>query len=155
MLKQIQKYFSERVDIGRAEKKNAKSEVSITIATCALLLEMAHSDDDFSNIEKKGIISILKKEYNLSDSDANELLQLAELERTDSLDLWQFTNLINKSFNVAEKQKVIEILWHVIFADGKVDQYEEQLIRKLSYLLNIDHSVMIEAKIKVKNKLNI
>jgi uncharacterized tellurite resistance protein B-like protein len=42
------------------------------------------------------------------------------------------------------------MVWRVVYADGKVDKYEEYLMRKLSFLLNIDHRKMIEAKLKVK-----
>jgi uncharacterized tellurite resistance protein B-like protein len=73
----------------------------------------------------------------------------------ESLDLWQFTNLINQNFGNEQKVKILEILWHVIFVDGKVDKYEEHLIRKVSFLLDLHHSDLIDAKLRVKEKLDL
>jgi uncharacterized tellurite resistance protein B-like protein len=123
----------------------------ISMATCALLLEIAHADSEFSDEEKEKIIITLKNKFNLNSSDAQSLIDLADLERKESLDLWQFTNLINQNFTQEEKLRVLEVLWSVVYADGKVDMHEEYLMRKLSFLLNIDHSDMIDTKIRVRN----
>jgi uncharacterized tellurite resistance protein B-like protein len=124
----------------------------LPIAACALLLEMAHTDSEFSDIEEKKIISIIQEKFNLDKAAANDLVKLSNLERNESLDLWQFTNLINQHYSKEEKTKLLEILWYVIYADGKVDKYEEYLMRRLNYLLNMDHKDMIEAKFRARDK---
>ena len=123
------------------------------MATCALLLEMAHADSEFGDEEKNLIISILKDKFNLSNSDASELIDLADLERKESLDLWQFTHLINENFSRQDKFDVLKILWSVVYADGKVDMHEEYLMRKLSNLLDMEHRDMIESKIQARDNL--
>ncbi len=125
----------------------------ISLATCALLLEMAHADSEFGDEEKNLIISILKDKFNLSNSDASELIDLADLERKESLDLWQFTHLINENFSRQDKFDVLKILWSVVYADGKVDMHEEYLMRKLSNLLDMEHRDMIESKIQARDHL--
>ena len=124
----------------------------VAIAVCALLLEMAHADDQFNKLEEANILTILKKKHHLSDEDAHKLLHLAEMEREESLDLWQFTNLINQNYSKFEKRGVVETLWQVIYADGKADKHEEYLMRKLVYLLNIPHEEMIAAKLQAREK---
>jgi len=150
MIDNIKKFFNEKIDTPD-QKSPVDSQQSISIATCALLLEMAHADSEFSQIEKDNIISILQNSFNLDKNDASELLNLADLERRESLDLWQFTNLINQSYSREEKVKIAETLWRVIYTDGKVDQHEEYLMRKLTYLLNLEHQDMIEAKFKARD----
>jgi uncharacterized tellurite resistance protein B-like protein len=143
-------FFQSRIEI---EKSGDQLDTNdrVPIATCALLLEMAHADSEFSDIEENKITSILQNEFNLSKEDATELIELSNLERKESLDLWQFTNLINEYYSKAEKAKVLETLWRVIYADDKVDKYEEYLMRRLSYLLNMDHKDMIEAKFRARD----
>ena len=143
-------FFQSRIEI---EKNGNQLDTSdrVSIATCALLLEMAHADSEFSDIEEKKITSILQNEFNLPKDDADELIELSNLERKESLDLWQFTNLINEYYSKADKAKVLETLWRVIYADDKVDKYEEYLMRRLSYLLNMDHKDMIEAKFRARD----
>ena len=152
MIDNIKKFFNEKIESSDKDSE-VISEQSVSIATCALLLEMAHADSEFSQSEKDNIISILQTSFNMTDNDAAELLNLADLERKESLDLWQFTNLINQSYSREEKVKVAETLWRVIYTDGKVDQHEEYLMRKLTFLLNLEHQDMIEAKFKARDSV--
>ena len=152
MIDNIKKFFIEKIDTSD-QGSQVSSERSVSIATCALLLEMAHADSEFSKSEKDNIISILQTSFNMTENDAAELLNLSDLERKESLDLWQFTNLINQSYSREEKVKVAETLWRVIYADGKVDQHEEYLMRKLTFLLNLEHEDMIEAKFTARDSV--
>ena len=150
MLSKITDFFNSNMHTEPHESPADNSD-RISRATCALLLEIAHADSEFSDEEKEKIIITLKNKFNLNSSDAQSLIDLADLERKESLDLWQFTNLINQNFTREEKIKVIEVLWSVVYVDGKVDMHEEYLMRKLSFLLNIDHSDMIDTKIRARN----
>ena len=116
---------------------------------------MAYADSDFSDLEENKIMEILQKEYKLSREETTALLEVARSKREESIDFWQFTNLINQNFSNDEKIKVLEILWNVIYADGKVDKYEDQLIHKVSFLLDLHHRDMIDAKLRVKEKLGL
>jgi uncharacterized tellurite resistance protein B-like protein len=155
MLKKIAAFFNEQVATPSESQAGETNEHRLSIATGALLLEIAHADSDFSELEEETIIEILHQEYGLSAEEAQQLLELSRAELEESLDLWQFTNLINQNFANEDKIRVLEILWHVIFADGKVDKYEEYLIRKVSFLLNLEHRHLIEAKLRVKERLGL
>jgi uncharacterized tellurite resistance protein B-like protein len=152
MIENIKNLFTEKIQPVKEEEHRDQRKIST--ATCALLLEMAHADSEFSDEEKQRILDILKVNFDLTEKDAEDLLLLAEQERQESLDLWQFTNLINKNYSREDKLRVVDTLWKVIYSDGKVDQHEEYLIRKLTYLLNLQHEDMIEAKIKVRESTN-
>ena len=152
MLTKIVEFFNTQIKPESSDDVVDKSS-QISLATCALLLEMAHADSEFGEDEKKLILTTLKSRFNLNSSDAESLVELANLERKESLDLWQFTNLINQNFTREEKLNVLEVLWAVIYADGKVDMHEEYLMRKLSFLLNMDHSDMIDAKIRARESM--
>ena len=151
MLSKISDFFNSHMHIESHESPVDNSD-RISMATCALLLEIAHADSEFSDEEKDKIIKILENKFNLSSSDAQSLIELADLERKESLDLWQFTNLINQNFTREEKIRVLEVLWSVVYADDIVDMHEEYLMRKLSFLLNINHSDMIDTKIRARNE---
>jgi uncharacterized tellurite resistance protein B-like protein len=152
MIENIKKFFSENIDTSE-QKSESSSEHAVSIATCALLLEMAHADSEFSNDERDQIISILKSSYGITENEAKELIILSEQERKDSTDLWQFTNLINLKYSREEKIQIAEILWTIVYKDGKVDQHEEYLMRKLTYLLDLDHQDMIAAKFNARDSM--
>ena len=115
---------------------------------------MAHADSEFNTLEKQNVLKLLQQHFNLSNKDSADLLELAEAEREESLDIWQFTNMINQHYDKIEKLDLLEILWRVVYADGKVDMYEEYLMRKLSNLLDMDHSDLIEAKFRAQQSHN-
>jgi uncharacterized tellurite resistance protein B-like protein len=119
------------------------------IAACALLLEMAHVDGEFTSQEKDNLLSLLKKEFELSEADAHEMIKSAEEELSHSLDLWKFADMINENFSIEEKLRVVELLWELIYADGRIDKHEDYLIHKLAHLLRISHSQLIDAKLSV------
>jgi uncharacterized tellurite resistance protein B-like protein len=121
------------------------------VATCAILLEMAKIDGEFNDSERQGIISIFKNKYDLTDDEISALIEASEEELERSIDLWQFTKQINKNYTPDEKIGIIEIIWQVAYADGRLDKHEDYLIHKLSAILNISHKHLIDAKLKVLN----
>jgi uncharacterized tellurite resistance protein B-like protein len=126
----------------------------IQVATCIILLEVAKSDDEFSSIEKATVKAILKKKFDVSAEAVEELMEMASKKREESVDLWQFTNLINQNYTKEEKIKIVESAWRVIYADEKLDSYEDHFVHKLTKLLQLDHSELIEAKLKIKYENN-
>jgi len=122
----------------------------IRIAICALFLEMSNIDGEFSKTERENIISIMKKHYDLSDEYVVALLEASHEELKGSIDLWQFTNLINQNYSMEEKVRIIEAIWRVAYTDGKLDKHEDYLVHKLAKLLRLSHKQLIEAKVKVK-----
>lgn len=132
-----------------ATRRNGAEGHDARVAACALLLEMAHVDGEFNESEKDGIVFILKKDYGLSDEYVTELLEAAEQERDDSIDLWRFARLINEDYSVEEKIRIIEIVWKIAYTDGRLDKHEDYLVHKLAQLLRLDHNQLIEAKLRV------
>jgi uncharacterized tellurite resistance protein B-like protein len=121
----------------------------LRIAVCALFLEIANIDDEFSEEERDNILSTLQSEYQLSKEHALELARRAVSELEGSIDLWQFTNLINENYTEKEKLRVVELLWRVVYADGKLEKHEDYLLHKLASLLRLSHRQLIAEKLKV------
>jgi len=150
MLDFINKVFGAASETDSTDSEQVQSH-DIRIATCALFLEMAKIDGEFSDKEREKILGVLKQEFDLSEKVAAELTEAADKERQDSIDLWKFTNLINKNYSEDEKIRVVEFLWKLVYADGKLDKHEDYLIHKLATLLEIRHDQLIDAKMRVLN----
>lgn len=137
---------------GRSEGAGGGRE-RVHVATAVLLLEMAHSDEQFHDMEEVLIRDLLQRKFNLGEESLAEVLELARRERQSSLDLFQFARDINESFTPEEKLEMMETLWRIIYADGVLDKYEDYLVRKLATLLRLSHREMIEAKLKVLDEV--
>jgi len=149
MIDMVKRFFSKT----RANDSNTAEQNTVhdlCVATCALFVEMARIDGTFSQAELEAILSILKEKYGLSGEHADALIEEADKERDQSIDLWQFARLINENYSTDEKIEIVETLWQIVYVDGKMDQYEHYLMNKLKNLLRLSHSQLIDAKLKVK-----
>ncbi len=133
---------------GDSKTIKEESHHKILIAVCALCVEMARIDETFTPMEMETILSILQEKYGLSQKDAEAIIVEAESELEDSVDLWQFSNLINEYYSNEEKIEILETLWQIVYVDGKMDRYEHYLMRKLKNLLRLTQEQLIEAKLK-------
>ena len=148
----LKKRLLEKYEIDSISQERDEFE-RIQVATCALLLEVAKSDYEFSSMEKTTIAAILKKDFQISAEAIEELMEIAKMQRKESIDLWEFTHLINENYSKEEKIKVVEAAWKVIYADKKLDKYEDHLVHKLARLLRLRHSDLLEAKLRVLDKI--
>ena len=150
MLDIIKRYFNKST-AEVSKDTNQKATHDIRVATCALFVEIARIDENFTEAEMESIISILKEKYGLSRELADALIEEANKELDDSVDLWQFARLINENYSTDEKIEIVETLWQIVYIDGKMDQYEHYLMSKLKNLLRLTHGQLIDAKLKVKH----
>ena len=110
---------------------------------------MARVDGKFSDSERSQIIQTLEDVYGLSEEAVAELIRVTSEKLKDSIDLWHFTNLINRYYSVEEKIRVIEMVWRLAYADGVLEEHEDYLLHKLANLLHLTHKQLIDAKLKV------
>jgi len=125
----------------------------VQVATCALLLEVAHSDGDYQAVEARVVHDLLAEKFQLSAAAVAELVDYSQQHREASLDLFQFAREINAHFSRDEKLDIMEGIWRIIYADGSLDRYEDALARQLSTLLRLADRDAIDRKVKVLDEM--
>jgi len=152
MIDLVKQFFGKMTggDAGGGESSH-----DIRIATCALLLEMSRIDGDFSDLEREAILLIIKRDYGVDEECTTAIIEAADGELKGSLDLWQFTNLINRHYTPEEKIGIIELVWRIAYTDGRLDKNEDFLVHKLANLLRLTHRQLIDAKIRVREDMGI
>jgi len=123
-----------------------RSRRPLYLAACALLLELAHADDEFSDVERAHIEAVLRRHFDLDEAEARELIELANAERAASIDLYQFTSLIRSSYDLGQKTLLAEIMWGLILADGEIARHEAYLLRKIANLLDLEPGYLAAAR---------
>ncbi len=153
MIDVVKKFFAKAAaDVSSGPIQH--TEHDIRVATCALFVEIARIDKEFTEAEMETILSILREKYDLSQDHADALIAEAEKELDQSVDLWQFASLINENYSTEEKIEIIETLWRIVYVDGKMDAHEHYLMNKLQSLLRLTHEQLITAKLKVLHSGN-
>lgn len=118
----------------------------VQLAACALLLELAHADGSMSPSEQAHIERAVQRHFGLDDATARELIALADAERRQSIDHYQFTRLVAGEYDLGQKMVLAELMWGVILADGELATHETWLVRKLAHLLELEPGYLSEAR---------
>ncbi|MBC7983124.1 MAG: TerB family tellurite resistance protein [Candidatus Obscuribacterales bacterium] len=150
MLTSITSFFQKHLATNDHQPKDAETHRA-RLAAAALLVEVVHSDYEISAAERQAVLSGITRKFDLSQTEADELIALAEEQAKLATDLHQFTSQINRQFDAQQKLRLIEELWHVAYADGALHHHEEHLIRKVADLIHVSHSAFIAAKHRAKN----
>lgn len=148
MIDRIKKLFDQSMLPGDADN-DAERTQDIQRATAALLIELAKADFDEDPLERQLIVAMLRDTFDLEDSVLDELMAAADDATSEAHDVYQFTQLVNDHYQYDDKLKLMENLWRVAYADGRLDRYEEQFLRKVSGLLHVSHADFIKAKVDV------
>lgn len=151
MVRTISEFFEKYIKGPEAEAQSGGHD-RLHLATAALLVEMMRMDGDQSAPERERVLHAMEMKFDLRPEETAELLRLAEEEAQQATDYYQFTSLIKDRLTPAEKERLIEHLWAVAYADGELHQYEEHLLRKLADLLYVPHKSFIAAKLRAQSK---
>lgn len=142
MLSRLQEYFRDHLEPG----SDSDAEHRINLAAAALLIEVARADVGVDEDEARVIERLLASTLALGDDEVADLVRLARAEIDEGASLHQFTHLINQHYGIADKRRFMEQLWRVAWSDGRLDRYEEHLLRRLGDLLHLRHHEFMKAK---------
>ena len=146
MIKNLQRFFEQKIQSISGGQTAVLPERALQLATATLLIEVSRADFHISAEEKQAIAVGIQKFFSLTSAETREIVELAESEIDDATCLFEFTRLVNESFEYSQKLKIVEMMWRVSYADLDKDKYEEHLIRKISDLLYVSHSDFIRLR---------
>ena len=149
MLDSIRSFFSASMAPETPEEEVGEEDVRL--AACALLIEIAHADDDFTEDERQHLLSAVRRQYGLEDQEAEQLIELAEQARADAVDLWQFTKLIKQNYSLGQKMVLVEVMWGLVYSDGELSSHEESLMRRVCHLLNLAPGYLADLRKRVES----
>jgi uncharacterized tellurite resistance protein B-like protein len=129
----------------------AAREHGLRVATALLLIEVAKADYAEELAEDEILLSSLKQFFALDDAAAALLLEEARRTADRAVELRQFTRRLHEELSVAEKHRVVEMLWQVALADSRLDKHEDHLVRRIAELLYVSHSDLIRIRNRVRS----
>ena len=133
-------------DAVSARDPQADERRRLHVAACALLLELAHADEEFTDEERTHIEAVMRRHFDLDEDTAQELIALAQLERSEAIDLYQFTRQVREQYDLGQKTLLAEIMWGIVMNDGVIAQSEAHMLRKIANLLDLKPGYLSEAR---------
>jgi uncharacterized tellurite resistance protein B-like protein len=149
MMESIKQFFMANMAEPDMEGEEALP-ADLRLAACALLLELAYADDEFTEAERVHLEGAVRRQFGLDEEQSLELIELAEKQRTDAVDLWTFTNLVAEHYSLGQKMVLAEAMWGLVYSDGELASREDYLMRKISGLLRLEPGYLAEARKRVE-----
>lgn len=140
MLERIRKFLAAHDDTAPVD------EAALHLAAAVLLIQVARADHAYQADEVARIRALLAREWDLSDTELDDLVAVAEARSAESVSLHDQVAQINAHFSPVQKFELVRGLWSVACSDGEIDPHEELLVRRLADLIHVSHSDFIRAK---------
>ena len=144
MLKSIAQFVSELTDSGKEGSQFDESDYRLSAA--ALLVHAATIDGTVSETESERLFGLIKQHFDLDDASTKELIEAATDAEHNAIDLYSFTSLLNRTMDQAGRQRLVEMMWEMVFADGRVSEFEDNLLWRAADLLHVPSRERIELR---------
>jgi uncharacterized tellurite resistance protein B-like protein len=138
MLRRLQRLLDQKLATSAADDAGDR-EAALQLVTAALLIETARSDFADDPRECAAIEQLIGARFDLDADATADLLARADARVDEAVSLYEFTRHLNDRLDEAEKLRVLEMMWQVAHADGRVDKHEEHLLRRVADLLHLSH----------------
>jgi uncharacterized tellurite resistance protein B-like protein len=145
MLASLKKLFAE-IDVKPASRFE---DSDYRLAAAAILIHIMSVDGGVSAAERSTLRAVLKSRFDLDDSALNELIDAATEADREAIDLYQFTRLLNRALDEEGRLRIIEMMWQLVYADGRVNEFEDNVVWRAADLLGISARQRIELRRRV------
>ncbi len=149
MLKKLKNLFTQDLGDRKMTAESGSREDALQLATAVLLVEMSRADYVMDKAQQQSIIELLSQRFELTENEANLLLEVAHEEADAAVSLHEFTRLLNERLSYEDRIHVVEMLWRVAAADDELHKYEDALVRKVADLLYVRHSDLVRLRHRV------
>jgi uncharacterized tellurite resistance protein B-like protein len=114
------------------------------LAAAALLVHAAEIDGNISDVERTTLHQVIKRHFDLDETQTDTLLAEATQAEHEAVDLYHFTRLLNRALDEDGRRRMVEMMWEIVYADGRVTEFERNLIWRAADLLGISSRERIE-----------
>ena len=147
MIAAIRQLFA---DLAREQKPPRLGDDELQLAAAALLFHVISIDGVVTEDEKVMLADLLMRRFKIDADGAEELIGAARDADNEAVDLYGFTSLLKRRLDQAEREKLVEMMWKLVFVDGKVHEFEDNLVWRVAELLGVPSQARIRLKQAVR-----
>jgi uncharacterized tellurite resistance protein B-like protein len=147
MFDAFRKFLSELTEGDKHPSRFADDDYRL--AAAALLVHAAAIDGDISPVVRDKLHAVIKRRFELDEAATNELVAEATAAEHEAVDLYHFTSLLNRTLDEAGRRRMVEMMWEIVYADGRVTEFEDNLLWRAADLLGISSRERIELRRQV------
>jgi uncharacterized tellurite resistance protein B-like protein len=128
----------------------ASTEHTLQLATAVMLVEVMRADQHLGDAERAAVRRALEEKFRLGADESARLSELAVGKAREASDLFAFTSCINERFDMTQKIRMIEHMWHVALADGHLDAHERHVLWRVADLLHVPQGAYVHARMRAE-----
>jgi len=135
MLNELRRFFAELTDGDKPQ--DAFAETDYRRAAAALLVHIATLDGDLDEGKRRKLHAILERAFALDAAATDALIAEAAADDREAVDFYHFTSLLMRTLDEAGRLRTVEMLWEMVYADGKVTEFEANVMWRVADLLAV------------------
>ena len=151
MLDTLREFISDLVSPSAGEAR-AFDDTDYRLAATALLVHVISLDGAPTEVEKRKLHSVLESRFKLDPGTADQLIASATLVEGEAVDLYHFTSVIMRSVDEEGRLRIVEMMWELVYADGQVTEFEDNVVWRAADLLAISSRDRLDLKHRVAEK---
>lgn len=137
---------------GQASEEHRFGETDHRLAAAALLVHAIAIDGVVGTQEKDKLRAVVMRQFDLSEEEARVLIRQAREKDREAIDLYSFTSVLTRALDQEGRQKVIEMMWEIVYADGAVHEFEDNLVWRTAELMGVSTPDRIRLKNKARRR---
>lgn len=151
MLDGLRQFITDIVSPG-ADKNRAFDDTGYRLAATALLIYVISLDGEPSELEKRKLHSLIESRFGLDPGTADRLIASATRVEGEAVDLYHFTSVIMRSVDEEGRLRIVEMMWEMVYADGQVSEFEDNVVWRAADLLGVSSRDRIDLKHRIAGK---
>jgi uncharacterized tellurite resistance protein B-like protein len=150
MFEAFRNFLSDVTEGGAHPSRFAENDYRL--AAAALLIHAAAIDGSVSEPVRDKLHAALKRQFALDDAATAELISRATQAEHEAVDLYHFTSRLNRSLDEDGRRRMVEMMWEIIYADGRVSEFEDNLMWRAADLLGVSSHERIALRQRAADK---
>src|SRR6267154_1399304 len=122
------------------------------LAATALLIHVVSIDGEPSDAEKRKLHGLIESRFGLDPGTADQLIASATLVEGEAVDLYHFTSVIMRSVDEEGRLRIVEMMWELVYVDGEVSEFEDNVVWRAADLLGVSSRDRIELKRRIAGR---
>ena len=135
-----------------AHEERAFDDTGYRLAATALLVHVVSLDGEPTEVEKRKLHSLIESSFKLDPGTADRLIASATKVEGEAVDLYHFTSVIMRSVDEEGRLRIVEMMWELVYVDGEVSEFEDNVVWRAADLLGVSSRDRIELKRRIAGR---
>lgn len=122
------------------------------LAAAGLLVHLISVDGEVDQREQEELHRVLQQHFDLDNTQLAELIATATRRDAEAVDLYGYTSVLMRRYDEIERLRIVEMMWEMVYADGIVHEFEDNMVWRVAELLAISSRDRMTLKKRIARK---